>query len=101
MNGLLRLYGGLVRSARRRLRRGVHRVERRLSVLCFLKEVLSGLRILTTLYLAKSEHRWVAFMALKAITGTPVLLPFLSRCRVTSSVASTRGMHVFKAFFSE
>ena len=33
---------------------------------CFLK-ILSGVRMLTTFYLAKNDHRWVTFIFLKTI----------------------------------
>ena len=38
-----------------------------LGFLCFLKN-LSGLRILTTFYLAENDHRWVPFISSKTIT---------------------------------
>ena len=37
---------------------------------CFLKK-LSGVRKLTTFYLAKNDHRWVIFISLKTISSRP------------------------------
>ena len=67
---------------------------------CFLKKLIE-VRMLTTFYIAKNDHRWVTFISLKTITlangrrgtttGTPGLLPQEIRGRGPSSTARARA----------